>query len=75
MTPDREIDAIGLLCPLPVLKARKVLSEMAAGQILKITASDAMAQIDMPLFCREAGHDFIRMDDVDGGQAYLIRHG
>ena len=72
---DVEVDAIGLLCPLPVLKARKVLASMEAGQVLRILASDAMAQIDMPVFCREAGHEFLDMEEVDRGQAYLIRRG
>ena len=72
---DVEVDAIGLLCPLPVLKARKVLASMEAGQVLRILASDAMAQIDMPVFCRAAGHEFLGMEEVDRGQAYLIRRG
>jgi len=72
---DVEVDVIGLLCPLPVLKARKVLASMEVGQVLRILASDAMAQIDMPVFCREAGHEFLGMEDVDRGQAYLIRRG
>ncbi|MCL7406299.1 MAG: sulfurtransferase TusA family protein [Marivivens sp.] len=72
---DVEVDVIGLLCPLPVLKARKVLASMEVGQVLRILASDAMAQIDMPVFCREAGHEFLGMEEVDRGQAYLIRRG
>ena len=72
---DVEVDAIGLLCPLPVLKARKVLASMEMGQVLRILASDAMAQIDMPVFCREAGHEFLGMEEFDRGQAYLIRRG
>ena len=75
MTPDRIVDAIGLLCPLPVLKARKVLNDMAVGEVLQITATDAMAQIDMPAFCREAGHEFLSCTDTDQGQVYLIRRG
>ncbi len=72
---DLTVDALGLLCPLPVLRARKVLSGMAPGQVLRLLASDAMAQIDMPVFCREAGHELIAVEDIDGGQAYLIRRG
>lgn len=73
MEADREVDAIGLLCPLPVLKARKVLEAMEPGQVLRLLASDKMAAVDLPLFCREAGHEFLGATDVDGGTAYLIR--
>ena len=71
--PDRTADAIGLLCPLPVLRARKVLGDMTSGEVLTLLASDAMAQVDVPAFCREAGHEFLGMTEVEGGQAYSIR--
>ena len=70
---DRTEDAIGLLCPLPVLRARKVLEGMASGEVLNLLASDAMAQIDVPAFCRDAGHDFLGMAEVPNGHSYLIR--
>lgn len=75
MAIDREEDCIGLLCPLPVLKARKVLNDMQSGQVLRLLASDAMAQIDLPVFCREAGHEFLGMEPEGDAQAYLIRRG
>jgi len=59
MDPDAEIDATGLLCPLPVLKVRKRLNAMAAGQVLLLRADDPMARIDIPHFCAEQGHDLI----------------
>ncbi|SLN28252.1 Sulfurtransferase TusA [Roseivivax jejudonensis] len=52
----RELDATGLLCPLPVLKARKRLSALAAGEILVVTTDDPAAIVDMPHFCTESGH-------------------
>ena len=69
------VDCEGMLCPLPVLRARKLLLAMAPGQILRLTATDAMAAIDLPHFCTEAGHDYLGASDVDGGHAYLIRRG
>lgn len=72
---DDEIDAIGLLCPLPVLKARKRLSAMAPGRVLRLLASDAMARIDVPLFCREAGHELIAQFQAGDVTTYLIRRG
>ncbi|WP_417243572.1 sulfurtransferase TusA family protein [Celeribacter sp.] len=72
---DHEIDAVGLLCPLPVLKARKALLTMPAGAVLRLVASDPAAVIDVPHFCAEAGHDFMSFEDSGDVQVYLIRRG
>ena len=72
---DIEVDCIGLLCPLPVLRARKRLLSMQPGQVLRVLASDQMAAIDLPHFCAEAGHDFLEAVELDGASAYLIRRG
>ncbi len=50
------LDLSGLLCPLPVLKARKALDAMTSGSELVVLATDPMAAIDMPHFCNEQGH-------------------
>ena len=50
------IDARGLKCPLPVLKAEKRLAALPAGSTLVVLATDPMARIDIPLFCRQQGH-------------------
>lgn len=70
-----EIDARGLLCPLPVLKARKKLLAMKEGQILRVLATDPIAVIDLPNFCREAGHEFLVAETAIDHTAYLIRRG
>ena len=54
--PEITLDLSGLLCPLPVLKARKALQGMKPGQVLVVTTTDAMAAIDIPHFCLEQGH-------------------
>ncbi|MCH2095516.1 MAG: sulfurtransferase TusA family protein [Rhodobacteraceae bacterium] len=51
-----ELDATGLLCPLPVLKARKRLNAVAVGDILVLRTDDPAAVIDVPHFCNESGH-------------------
>jgi tRNA 2-thiouridine synthesizing protein A len=65
---EEEMDLRGLLCPLPVLKARKRLQTMPAGSVLKVIASDPMTAIDMPHFCSEQGHVLLsqkqRVDDL-----------
>ena len=50
------IDARGLKCPLPVLKMEKGLAPLAAGTVLTVLATDPMARIDIPLYCRQNGH-------------------
>lgn len=73
MNWDHELDATGLLCPLPVLKARKRLAGMAPGAVLRLIATDPAAVIDVPHFCAEAGHDLIGTDAEGAAQIYLIR--
>ncbi len=59
MDHDAEIDATGLLCPLPVLKARKAMRALASGQVLRLRADDPAAAVDVPHYCAEAGHALI----------------
>jgi tRNA 2-thiouridine synthesizing protein A len=73
MTWDDEIDAIGLLCPLPVLKARKRLKSMQPGTVLRLVATDPAAVIDVPHFCTESGHSLISAETDANPQIYLIR--
>ena len=70
-----EIDASGLLCPLPVLKARKRLKGMAPGAVLRLVATDPAAAIDVPHFCAEAGHELLSALPEGETQVYLIRRG
>jgi tRNA 2-thiouridine synthesizing protein A len=72
---DADLDALGLLCPLPVLKARKRLGALAVGQVLRVQADDPAAVIDVPHFCAEAGHALIGTVEVAGGRLYFIRKG
>jgi tRNA 2-thiouridine synthesizing protein A len=75
MNWDLEIDARGLLCPLPVLKARKALAALAPGQVLRLLATDPAARIDLPHFCAEAGHELIGESDLGSTFAFLVRRG
>lgn len=68
-----ELDALGLLCPLPVLKARKRLSSLATGDVLVVLADDPAAIIDFPHFCAEAGHDYLGLSETADHQIHKIR--
>lgn len=73
---DAELDATGLLCPLPVLKARKRLAALDAGSVLRVVADDPAARVDFPHFCAEQGHALVGQSDGPGGvMAFLIRKG
>ena len=72
---DVDLDCVGLLCPLPVLRARKRLMAMQPGQVLRVLATDAMAAVDLPHFCDQAGHGFLGAAPVDTASAYFIRRG
>lgn len=67
-----DLDAKGLLCPLPVLKARKRLMSLSSGDILHIMADDPAAIVDIPHFCAEAGHTLLDMLELDQGRMYVI---
>jgi tRNA 2-thiouridine synthesizing protein A len=72
---DEDLDCEGLLCPLPVLRARKRLLAMAPGRVLRVRATDPMAAIDLPHFCAEGGHVFLGETEGAGVPAFLIRRG
>jgi tRNA 2-thiouridine synthesizing protein A len=66
LTTDTEIiDCRGLKCPLPVLKMEKRLSQLAAGASLIVLATDPMAKIDIPLYCRQNGHECTVSTEVE----------
>ena len=74
MDHDREIDALGLMCPLPVLKTRKTLQAMAPGAVLRVLADDPVAAVDIPHFCAEAGHELLKEEAAaGGGRLFYIR--
>jgi tRNA 2-thiouridine synthesizing protein A len=69
-----ELDAQGLLCPLPVLKARKRLQSLKSGDTLKLIATDPASVIDVPHFCSEQGHTLLSHETHEGRHIFRIRH-
>ena len=70
---DVELDASGLNCPLPLLKAKMELNRMASGAILKVIATDAGSQRDFRTFARLAGHTLLREEDEAGVYRYWLK--
>lgn len=68
-------DLKGLNCPLPVLKARKRLSEMPPGKHLWVETTDPLAAVDIPAFCDQEGHHLVETQTVPGGHRFLIERG
>ena len=67
------LDARGLACPLPVLKARKAMRGVPPGGLLKVLATDPGAPADFAVFCEVTGHRLERSGEEDGALAFLIR--
>lgn len=68
------LDAKGLSCPLPILKARKSLNALPPGALLRVLASDPVAVRDFPLFCRDAGHQLLESLEPEAGvYGFLIK--
>ena len=76
MSDTTEIDARHLLCPLPVLKLRRVLAPLPPGATVALVATDPAAVLDVPHFCAEGGHELVSSDPLpDGARRYLVRRG
>lgn len=72
--PIAELDARGLLCPLPVLKTRKRLAALKGGEVIRVATDDPAAIVDMPHFCAESGHELMaRSAAEDGAALWTIR--
>ena len=70
---DHELDATGLNCPLPVLRAKKSLSKMASGEILRIIATDPGSVRDFESFARQTGNDLLSSSEEDGKFYYRLK--
>ena len=64
MQHDADIDARGLLCPLPVLRLRKRIGPLPDGAVVRLRADDPAALVDVPHFCAETGHALLRIEEI-----------
>lgn len=70
---DAELDARQLACPLPILRAKKALSQMASGQLIRIVATDKGAPNDFAEFCRQTGNELLSSTVESDEFVFLIR--
>ena len=67
------LDTKGLNCPLPILKARKAINGLTAGDTLQVLATDPGAVKDFQAFCRATGHELVESGEDDGVYSFLIK--
>ena len=73
MHVDAELDAAGLNCPLPILKAKKALANLHSGQILNIIATDPGSAKDFEIFSQQTGHTLLACREQDGRFYFLLQ--
>ena len=67
------LDATGLTCPMPLLKAKKALNALAAGDRLRVRATDPGSVKDFDVFARQSGHALLESDEQDGVYTYVLQ--
>jgi tRNA 2-thiouridine synthesizing protein A len=65
MSFDKEVDCTGMICPLPVLRTKKFLSDMETGKVLRVIATDQGAEHDIPMFAKQTGNTLIHSEIKD----------
>jgi tRNA 2-thiouridine synthesizing protein A len=70
---DKEIDARGLNCPLPILRTKKALTDMQAGQVLKVLSTDPGSVKDFQTFSKQTGHELMSHDEADKEFTFFMR--
>ena len=72
---DLELDARGLNCPLPILRAKKSIQSLSSGQVLRIVATDPGSVKDFEAFCKQTGNELLETNQQSGEYLFDIRKG
>ena len=75
MNFDKELDARGLGCPLPIIKTKKSLNEMTSGQILRVIATDPGSVADMQAFTEQTGNPLMSSEVQNKDYVFFIKKG
>lgn len=70
---DLEVDAIGLNCPLPLLRLKKALNEIEREKIIKIIATDPAAHLDIGVYVEQTGHELLNFQKTNDQQVFYIK--
>jgi len=68
-----EVDAVGLHCPLPLLRLKKALKSMLSGEVVKVTATDPAAHLDFGVYAEQTGNEIIEYIRADEQQIFYVR--
>jgi len=71
---DKTLDAKGLNCPLPILKAKKAINEVPKGGTLEVLSTDPGSVADFEAFCRTTGNELVETGEESGVYRFLIKH-
>ena len=71
--PDRKLDVSGLKCPMPILRTKKALAEMASGEILEICATDPATKDDFAAFARQTGHQLLQQIEAEACLIFYLK--
>ena len=74
MNFDKELDARGLNCPLPILRTKKSLTDMLSGQVLKVLATDPGSTKDFQAFAKQTGHELLSTAQNNTEVTFFLRH-
>jgi cysteine desulfurase len=69
----RTVDALGKRCPVPVIELSKALPLVAVGETVEVLADDEAARVDIPVWCRMKGQEYVGAEPRDRGTAYVVR--
>ena len=72
-TSQRDLDARGLNCPLPILKAKKALADMASGELLRVVCTDPGSTRDFQAFARQTGNELVGQSTEGSEFVHLLR--
>ena len=75
ITSNHELNAVGLLCPEPVMMLHNKVRDMAVGEVLRVVATDPSTTRDIPKFCGFLGHELMGQEETDGQFIYYIKKG
>lgn len=70
---NQELDATGLNCPLPILRCKKAMNGMEAGEVIKVIATDPGAVKDFEAYCNQTGHELVSSGEEEGKFVFLIK--
>ena len=70
---DRQLDVSGLKCPMPILRTKKALADMASGEVLEIRATDPATREDFAAFARQTGHVLLQLIEADASLVFYLK--